>query len=254
MRRAACALGVLMGLAACGQAFTSGGGGAGGATTTSTGVGTGASDGGHATGAGPVGGAPTGAGANGANGGSGASGGTGGHGEGGALPSSGCPDDAPQTDAPCDPAGLECSYGAAMDLDCRTVFACRTSGFELIGLGDCLEAPLGCPETPPVGTGVTCAMASLDKACTYTDPVAYCWCTSQDCSGSSCAELSPPQWRCFGPPDVEACPATAPNLGTTCSQVGLLCDYLSGPCWAGQRLECTSQRIWQRVTNPYCIQ
>ncbi|MBI4700644.1 MAG: hypothetical protein HY744_05690 [Deltaproteobacteria bacterium] len=182
----------------------------------------------------------------------GAGGGAGGHGQGGGGPSSGCPESAPQPGTPCAPAEMACTYGDSVEPWCRTRYACKPSGWT-----PPLPLPSACAGSPPPGCPVPapashsqCPAELVGTQCIYASASELCRCTDMECGGP-CEIIDPPQWRCFGPPAEPGCPAVVPNDGAACSQPGLECSYLGGPCGGGTLARC-EQGAWHWIDNVTC--
>jgi hypothetical protein len=115
----------------------------------------------------------------------------------------------------------------------------------------CVEpSTADCVESEPV-SGDVCAPTPVDTYCEYPASSTVCRCVDEDCAGA-CQILDPPEWRCYGAPETEGCPAIAPNEGAACSAPGLTCYYLGGGCsTGGVNVECQAG-TWQWLDAVEC--
>ena len=94
-----------------------------------------------------------------------------------------------------------------------------------------------CPTSyASVPKGQTCSPEGLD--CAY--PEGQC-----NCTRSGPVVRQEPAWVCT--PTSAGCPAPRPDLGTACSQPGLVCDY--GGCSGGVNEIC-KDGYWQDQPTP----
>jgi len=140
------------------------------------------------------------------------------------------------------------------DRCCHPVPVCLSTLFGGMGPGPVCIPPADCAEagaepdaasdaTPPLYAGCPATYESVPMqqqcaqdglTCSY--PQGLCYCTN-----GQPAALHP-YWQCF-PPPAAGCPQSPPDVGTSCTQAGLVCDY--GYC-TGPYLRCTSGS-WQNL-------
>jgi hypothetical protein len=215
----------------------------GGATFAGTGDGGAGADGGGSS-SGGSGGSSGSSGSSGGSssssgGGSGSSsGGSGGSSSGGGSGSSSggccleeCPQTPPTGGTSCPKVGLQCEYGDNPNPDCNDIESCTPTGWSYPTPGPACPAGT-CPATyADVAQGQDCSPQGLD--CSYTQGQCNC-----DVEPESAKQT--PVWLCTTP--ASGCPEPRPDIGTSCTQPNLSCDY--GGCTGGIDLECTGG-IWQ---------
>lgn len=150
---------------------------------------------------------------------------------------SACPKSPPTAGAACTPVDLRCEYGTNPNPSCNQIFACTPSGWVDQTSGS--ACPAGqCPATyASVPSGQDCSPESL--TCAY--PEGECICT-RSFGGP---QMLTPKWDCI--PATDGCPSPRPDIGTSCSQAGLDCNY--GACSGGVDLVCKDGR-WQQQIIP----
>jgi hypothetical protein len=168
---------------------------------------------------------------------SGSSGSSGGSSSGGSSSSSGggggsaCPTSPPASNGSCTVAGLTCEYGSSPELGCNQIFTCMNGSWEGQAGADCVTGT--CPTSySSVPQGQDCSPQGLD--CGY--PEGQC-----NCSFMLPVGTNQPKWQCMTP--MQGCPDPRPDLGTACSQAGLMCDY--GGCTGGVVTSCENG-YWQQ--------
>jgi hypothetical protein len=127
---------------------------------------------------------------------------------------------------------MQCEYGDNPNPSCDDIVTCEPTGtwsYPTPGPG----CPTGtCPATyTQVPQGQDCNPQGLD--CGYSQGQCNC-----DVEPES-AKLGP-VWLCTTP--AAGCPDPRPNIGASCTQPGLSCDY--GACTGGVELQCT-EGTWQ---------
>ena len=169
----------------------------------------------------------------GGDGGTGNDGGTGSDGGGG-----GCPASPPTVGAACSPANMQCEYGSNPNPNCNQLFGCTSSGWVNQSSGAACPPSNLCPSSyASVPAGQNCSPDTL--TCAY--PEGECICTTN--LGGPQSQTA--QWDCI--PATNGCPSPRPDIGTSCSQPGLDCNY--GACGGGVDLVCKDGR-WQQVYIP----
>jgi hypothetical protein len=127
---------------------------------------------------------------------------------------------------------MQCEYGDNPNPECNDIETCEMNGewsFPAPGPA----CPMGtCPATyADVPQGKTCPQQGLD--CAY--PQGQCNCSTPALAGPGI------EWLCSTP--AAGCPDPRPDIGTSCAQPGLSCDY--GACTGGVELQCTDG-TWQQ--------
>lgn len=153
--------------------------------------------------------------------GSGGSGtGTGGAGGSGTGGSPTCSPTAPTVDAACDPPPMHCEYTNDPRPECRPLYNCENGHWEFDS--SCACAPPTdsiCPQDPGSPPASACP-GNVIVVCQFSD-------------GSHCGCEADGTWVCPPPPE-DGCPPEAPNVGTTCPEEDLECNY--GDCDLGTRI------------------
>jgi hypothetical protein len=128
---------------------------------------------------------------------------------------------------------MECEYGSNPNPNCDNVVTCDATGWSFPTPG--VACPMGtCPASySAVPQGKQCTPLGLD--CAY--PQGQC-----NCADSVPVSQPNPVWLCSTP--QTGCPEPRPDLGSSCSQPGLSCDY--GACTGGIAMSC-QDGYWQRA-------
>jgi hypothetical protein len=148
-----------------------------------------------------------------------------------------CPMTPPTAGSACPIINHECEYGTNPNALCNQTARCSATGWTYPSA----VCPMGghCPMSyASVPTGQSCQPQGL--VCGFVEGVCTCW------SSGNVVRIdggAGPQWKCF--PVGQGCPSPRPNIGTSCSRVGLNCDY--GACNGGLALECRVGGAWQRA-------
>jgi hypothetical protein len=127
---------------------------------------------------------------------------------------------------------MQCEYGDNPNPSCNDIVSCESNGtWSYPTPGPACPAGT-CPATyTQVPQGQDCNPQGLD--CGYAQGQCNC-----DIEPES-AKLGP-VWLCTTP--AAGCPDPRPNIGASCTQPGLSCDY--GACTGGIELQCTDG-TWQ---------
>jgi hypothetical protein len=148
-----------------------------------------------------------------------------------------CPVTPPSAGSSCPIINHECEYGTNPNALCNQIARCSVTGWTYPSA----VCPMGghCPTSyASAPTGQSCQPQGL--VCGFVEGVCTCWASGNVVridGGTG------PQWKCF--PVGQGCPSPRPNIGTSCSRVGLNCDY--GACNGGLALECRAGEAWQRA-------
>jgi hypothetical protein len=130
------------------------------------------------------------------------------------------------------------SGGTSPNPECNEIETCQSNNvwsYPPPGPVACL--PGTCPATyAEVLQGKACTPQGLD--CSY--PEGQC-----NCAPTVPASGPGPVWQCSIP--AAGCPEPRPDIGTSCTQPSLTCDY--GACTGGVELQCTDGS-WQVVDAP----
>jgi hypothetical protein len=138
----------------------------------------------------------------------------------------GCPPSLPVSGSACSPEGIECEFATGFIVTCRPSATCLAAGWST-SVPNCPSDPPPDPKCPATMPSGNCDVMVDPSLCMYGDVPCGCSnCLTGLCGGQA-------QWVCAPPPPVP-CPATPPELGTTCTDAGLSCIY--GSCAIGQVL------------------
>ncbi|MDD1750759.1 MAG: hypothetical protein LUO89_12905 [Methanothrix sp.] len=171
----------------------------------------------------------------GSDGGPGSDGGTGSDGGGGG---GGCPASQPTVGAACSTLNMQCEYGSNPNPSCNQLFECTSSGWVDQSSGGACPPSSLCPSSyTSVPAGQSCSPDTL--TCAYPD--GECICTTN--FGGPQSQTA--RWDCI--PATNGCPSPRPDIGASCSQPGLDCNY--GACSGGVDLVCKDGR-WQQQNIP----
>ncbi|HEY8088118.1 MAG TPA: hypothetical protein VIF09_09735 [Polyangiaceae bacterium] len=209
-----------------GQTFTGGNGGDGG-TGSSSGSTSGSSGSSGASSSG--GGSSSGSGSSSSGGTSSSSSGSSSGASSGGGPL--CPPNPPTGGTGCPQIGLRCEYGSNPNPNCNEIETCESTGWSYPTPGPaCITGQ--CPASyADAKAQATCTQVGTD--CAY--PQGQCNCSYGPLPGTG----NTASWYCETPPG--GCPEPRPDLGTSCTQEGLTCDY--GACYGGIAVAC-QDGIW----------
>lgn len=169
---------------------------------------------------------------------------------------SSCPREEPHPGDACSGEGT-CTYGTSARVDCRKSYRCTGSWTDVSA--PCDEPPTGyCPKEVPSASTV-CEPTNYDGStpslgsgaeCEYEGVVCYCYsCALAVFAGPDCDDQGVPHWTCIAPPKEEGCPPVAPNLGSSCSAPGAICDY-GNHCDASGASRLCRNGIWEIAERP----
>ncbi len=153
-----------------------------------------------------------------------------------------CPEEPPPDGEACAESGLQCTYGEAERVDCRTKARCVTGKWTISSGQTCSQPEAGdCPAEQPL-PGDPCQIrvenhfGDSSIPCVYSSETA---CVCRSCPEGRCVDG--PGWQCEAPP-AASCPRLAPNLGDECDNPGRSCSY-GDPCLGGGSFICR-QGYW----------
>jgi hypothetical protein len=159
-----------------------------------------------------------------------------------------CPSSPPSAGTQCASAGLQCEYGQNPNPQCNALFQCMGPDMpDCTQPGECQWAAIGdgpgtceladagatCPSTY-AGVPTTQACSPEGLACEYAQGTCYC------SLGPGPVQMTA-HWYCT--PTPAGCPPPRPDIGQSCSQAGLSCDY--GACLGGAAVVCDNG-IWEQ--------